>query len=79
MTDKALTIKEAYDAMFAFLEAYYERGKSDEIGGILGSMSLLDDGKPANAAYWSDWLKAVNKSLGGNVASSFKLLDDNEE
>ena len=38
---KHLTHQEAYEAMFAFLEAYYDRSKSDEIGGLLGSMSLI--------------------------------------
>jgi hypothetical protein len=30
----------AYKAMYEYLDAYYERSKSDEIGGMLGSMSF---------------------------------------
>jgi hypothetical protein len=51
--------------MFEFLRRYYIRGlsESDEIGGILGSMSLLPDGSPADPAYQSDWVDAVNEVL----------------
>ncbi len=45
-----LTHQEAYEAMFVFLEGYYNRSKSDEIGGLLGSMSLLE-GRPVDPAF----------------------------
>jgi hypothetical protein len=48
----------AYKTMFEYLSAYYQRGKSDEIGGMLGSMSFLKDGGTADPAVWSDWEKA---------------------
>ena len=54
-----LTEKQAYLAMFEFLKRYYERGKSDEIGALLGGLSLLEDGTPADSAYLADWEDSV--------------------
>jgi hypothetical protein len=54
-----MTVQQAYTAMIFFLEGRYELTDSDEIGGLLGSMQLLEDGKPADPALWHDWLKAV--------------------
>jgi len=68
-----LTSEQAYQAMFSFLEAYYERGKSDEIGGMLGSMSLLEDGGTADPAIEIDWNEAVSKVLSGESDANLKL------
>ncbi|MEC5211366.1 hypothetical protein RCH20_002450 [Psychrobacter sp. PL15] len=57
-----LTHQEAYEAMFAFLEDYYNRSKSNEIGGLLGSMSLIE-GRPVDSALWDDWCDAIEKSF----------------
>lgn len=56
-----LTEKEAYLAMFYYLDAYYDRTKSDEIGSLLGDMTLLEDGSPADPAIWIDWKIAIEK------------------
>lgn len=58
-----LTEKEAFRAMFYFLVDYYRRTKSDEIGGILGDLSLRDDGMPMDPAAWIDWKNAVSKAI----------------
>jgi len=47
--------------MIFFLEALYERTQSDEIGGLLGSLQLMDDGRPFDPAAWHDWVEAVKK------------------
>lgn len=53
---------EAYRAMFRFLEGYWERTKSDDVAGLLGSMNInLADGAPMDSAMWSDWLDAVRE------------------
>jgi hypothetical protein len=54
-----LTKKQAYFAMFEFLKRYYEIVKSDEIGTLLGELSLLKDGTPADAAHLADWEDSV--------------------
>lgn len=56
---KKLNVLQAYNAMFHFLEIYYNRTESDDIGALLGSMSLLDDGKPADIAIWKDWNESI--------------------
>ena len=58
-----LNEKEAFSAMVYYLEAYYNRTKSDEIGGVLGDLNLLVDGKPAEPAAWNDWHVALSKTI----------------
>ena len=72
MEDK-LTLKEAYAAMYAYLKMLYDMTGSDDLGGILGSMSLLDDGKPADPAVWADWVRAVRSARQGQVLMSLGL------
>jgi hypothetical protein len=62
-----LTEQQAYLAMFRFLESIYEATRSDDIGGLLGSMSLLADGRPADSALRVDWATAVRAALDGQV------------
>jgi hypothetical protein len=57
-----ITIKTAYIAMYKFLENEYNLTKSDDIGGLLGGMSLLINGDTADPAAWSDWLNAVENA-----------------
>jgi hypothetical protein len=71
-------------AMFEFLRQYHLRGlsESNEIGGMLGGLSLLSDGQPADAAYGSDWEAAVATVLSedasqlGYCAADFRLSKD---
>lgn len=65
MTDH-LTARQAYAAMFGFLEVYYERTGSDEIGALLGGLAIDEDGEPMDPAAWTDWLVAVNKTTSGS-------------
>lgn len=58
-----LTKKQAYMAMFYYLENLYDMTKSDDLGGFLSGMIMLKDNKPADPAVWSDWEKAVKKAL----------------
>jgi hypothetical protein len=62
-----LSEQQAYLAMFSFLEAEYRLTSSGEIGGLLGSMSLLPDGSPADPAIKEQWSEAVAAALGGKV------------
>jgi hypothetical protein len=80
MSDQThLTQTQAYLAMFEFLRRYYAETNSDDVGSLLGGMSLLDDGSPADAAYWPDWLASVavvmraESSPEGYRAADFKL------
>ena len=62
-----LTKKEAYNAMYAYLVKLYEITKSDDLGGLLGSMSTLPSGEIADPAVWDDWLECVEQAKKGQV------------
>ena len=74
--EETLSVKEAYAAMFEYLKTLYQTTASDELGGLLGSMSLLDDGEPADPAVWADWLRAVEKARQGKVVMKLELTQD---
>jgi hypothetical protein len=61
-----LTHEQAYLAMCAFLDRQVSNGW-EELAGILGSMSLLSDGKPVDPAFASDWQEAIATALAGEV------------
>ena len=65
--EQLLTETEAYLAMYSFLEEYYKLTNSDEIGGLLGSMSLLQDGGSADPEILGEWKEAVDRVLKGKV------------
>jgi hypothetical protein len=74
MTEPRLLLqKEAYLAMFAFLQGVYERSRSDDLGGLLGSLSLLPDGGPADPAFSADWDSAWRAAVDGKVDASMRL------
>jgi hypothetical protein len=58
-----VSVRDAYRAMFRFLDVYYELTKSDEVAGLLGGMNLRDDGTSMDPAMWHEWLKAVQKAI----------------
>jgi hypothetical protein len=68
-----LTPNEAYLAMIAFLQRYWERSNSSEVAALLGSLSLLPDGKPADAGVASDWNAAVRVALSGSGDANLKV------
>jgi hypothetical protein len=61
---RSLNELEAFDAMRAFLEAYWERGgsQSDDIAVLLGSINR-GDGPPLDVAQWQDWRDAIDRTL----------------
>jgi hypothetical protein len=67
---QTLTLKEAYLAMFLFLEDYWEIGKrtSDDIAGLLGGMNPYqdpvspDEFATPDGAMWEDWLQGVRSA-----------------
>lgn len=62
-----LTTTEAFQAMLLFLETYYEQTQADDIGALLGSLQLLEDGKPADPALWQDWLKSSQSVIFSSI------------
>ena len=60
-------------AMYSFLDNYYQLTKSDDVGGLLGSMSLLNDGRSADPAIQEEWEEAIVKSLKNEVNVKLEL------
>lgn len=68
-----MTDKQAYAAMYRFLKGLYLRTKSDYLAGLLGGMSTLEDGSPADPAIVNDWREAVTYALEGGKPDSLEL------
>ena len=71
----SVTPRQAYSAMYIFLEEYNQLTQSDDIGGLLGSMSLLPDGGSADPAILEDWSVALSKALEGGVDVNLSFKD----
>ena len=68
-----LSLREAYAAMYAFLERRYQITESDELANILTGMSLVSDDKPVDPAVWSEWVKAIDSAKAGKVDVYLRL------
>ena len=61
---KNITILEAYQAMYKFIDEYfYRKGKPDELALLLADIELLPNGTSMDPAMWPDWLDAVENIL----------------
>jgi hypothetical protein len=61
-----LTEHQAYRAMLKFLESQYDRARSDDLGSLLGSAELLNDGDSADPAILAEWKECVAAVLAGD-------------
>jgi len=68
-----LTEKEAYEAMYAFLEQIYETTESNDIASVLGGMCFLPEGSTADPSVWSDWLECALRAKAGQVDANLRL------
>lgn len=68
-----ISVRQAYLAMYSFLDELYTKYEFDQLGGLLGSLSLLSDGSPADQAAWSDWLRAVERAKGDQVHAALRI------
>jgi hypothetical protein len=71
--EKVLSKKDAYLAMFSFLEGYYRRTGANEVGSLLSGMCLMGDGMPMDQAYWFEWERAIESALNGTVDAEVRL------
>jgi hypothetical protein len=77
MSDERMTNDDAYRAMYAFLTGMHERTGSGELGAILGMLSTLPDGSPADPAITAEWAEAVEAVRRGEVDTSLQLAATN--
>ena len=73
MSNIKLSSSEAFLAMYTFLENYYMLTKSEDIGCLLGALSLLNDGNCADPALIEDSQVAVQKALSGDVDARIQI------
>ena len=64
--EKMLTQLQAFQAMVKFLEGFYERTSSDDVGSLLSGMQMFSDGGTFDPAAWHDWMDAINEVLKEN-------------
>jgi hypothetical protein len=75
---RMLTEKQAYAAVFKFIEDIYEREENDTIGLLLSEMSLLQDGRTADPAIEADWNLAVDFAMNGG-APKYLILTKSDD
>ncbi len=70
-----LTKVQAFNAVSMLLDIYYIETLSDDLGGILGSMSFLQDGGTADPAMWEVWVEFLNKILNEKKVQNQNYID----
>ena len=70
---QTLNPQQAYAAMYAFLKKQHSLSKSEELAMLLGSMSLLPDGSPADPAMLEDWSEAIEAAIDGRFIRSLRF------
>jgi len=62
---EGISAKEAYKAMFLFLEFYWKLGnkQSDDLAVLLSDLALLPDGSSADPALLDDWEKCLREVI----------------
>jgi hypothetical protein len=58
-----LTERQAFEAMVRFLEGVYDRTQSDDIGGLLSDLLIVEANETADPAAWKDWMNSVQTVL----------------
>ncbi len=74
ITEKMLTVDDAYDTTYDFLNKYYRKTKSEDLIIIVSDMPFFADGISANPSTQEDWKDAVNNILNkdSNIPQNFK-------
>ncbi|OMG82923.1 hypothetical protein BIZ92_30170 [Achromobacter xylosoxidans] len=72
--EDCLALQEAYLAMFEFMAQLYQRTGSDEVGSVLGDLSMLADGTIADPAAWGDWMRCVENARQGAVDGNLVII-----
>jgi hypothetical protein len=57
-----LTTHQAFQAMVIFLEKFYDRTQSNDVGGLLGDLMIRPDGSTADPAAWQDWIDSIRQA-----------------
>ncbi len=63
MNKTLLTNLQAFASMQYFLDQYYWKTLSDDMGGICGCLMLTDDNSPIDQAFAEDWVDSVKIAI----------------
>jgi hypothetical protein len=77
--ENTLTGKQAFDAMYRFLEFYYNATKSDDLSILVSELSLLTDGKPVRRSageYWNETVEAIFKENHALLHQAGNIKED---
>ncbi len=69
-----LTPLQAFNAMSKFLDTYYRKTLSDDLGILLSSMEFLEDNETVDAATWNDWINIVGPNQTITELQAFKAM-----
>jgi hypothetical protein len=71
--DDVITVDEAMKAMFLFWQDVYLRTNSDDIGSMLGDLSLLPDGGTADPAAYGEFIDCIKRIKEAEQSGVFSL------
>ena len=60
---KHTTSAEEHAAMFKFLDGYADKRYPNDVGGLLGQLSVMREGTPFDREYERQWRKAVSLAV----------------
>ena len=60
---KPMTSAAEHAAMFKFLDRYANKRYDNDVGGLLGQLSVLREGAPLEHEYDRQWRKAVSLAV----------------
>lgn len=72
--NKILNIMQAYKAMQFFLEDYYFKSKSDDLGSLLGGMQLFSEGQTWDPAMWGEWKRGLVSCEKITILEAFEAM-----
>lgn len=68
-----MTALQVFKAMICFLDGYYNKTLSDDLGSLLGDIQLLkDESGTWDAAAWNDWNIALEEKKMVTLREGFK-------
>jgi hypothetical protein len=65
---------QAFNAMTQFLDSYYKKNLSDDLGILLSSMEFLDDNETVDAATWDDWINILGENQTLTELQAFNAM-----
>lgn len=70
-----MTALNAFKAMTCFLDNYYRKTLSDDVGSLLGNIQLFEDGSGTwDPAAWNDWSIALEQKESITVIEGFGAM-----